>query len=196
MQFGLTTILSTVFMYNSDIRHVVQANSWAVIVSSLGGLATLVALMIYRHSSPTNKYLLAAFTLAESYTIGVICTFYESETVLQAVILTFSIFIALTIFTMQSKMSFEGMGPFLFGALSVLVVAGFLQIFIPFSNFLSLVIAYVTAVVFCGYIVFDTWQIFERLSEDEWVVASVELYLDVLNLFLAILRILGSDRDN
>ncbi|KAI9346612.1 inhibitor of apoptosis-promoting Bax1-domain-containing protein [Obelidium mucronatum] len=194
-QFGLTTVISALFMYNDSIRHVVQSNGWAVMLSSWGGLFILLALMWFRKQEPINKYLLVAFTMAESYTIGVVCTFYQSETVLQAVILTFSVFIALTIFTLQSKISFEGLGPFLFTSLSVLVVASFIEIFFPFSRAMDLVIAIVTAIVFCGYILYDTWQLFERLDQDEWVVGAVELYLDVVNLFLAFLRILSSNDD-
>ncbi|KAJ3137224.1 Transmembrane BAX inhibitor motif-containing protein 4 [Physocladia obscura] len=167
-QFALTTVVSAIFMYNVDIKHAVQ-----------------------------SKYLLTAFTLAESYSIGVICTLYDSETVLQAVILTFIVFISLTLFTLQSKIKFDGLAPFLFTSLTILVFASFLQIFFPFNKFVDLAIAIVTAVVFSGYIVFDTYMIFTRMTADEYVLAAVELYLDVINLFLAILRILGnSSRDD
>ncbi|KAJ3011198.1 UNVERIFIED_CONTAM: Transmembrane BAX inhibitor motif-containing protein 4 [Siphonaria sp. JEL0065] len=195
-QFGLTTIVSALFMYNDGIKHVVQSNGWAVMLSSWGGLFILLALMWYRKQEPLNRYLLVAFTAAESYSIGAVCTFYESETVLQACILTFSVFIALTIFTLQSKISFEGLGPFLFTSLSILIVAGFIQIFFPFSRAMDLVIAIITALVFCGYILYDTWQLFERLDEDEYIIGAVELYLDVINLFLALLRILSDSRED
>ncbi|KAI8836054.1 inhibitor of apoptosis-promoting Bax1-domain-containing protein [Chytriomyces cf. hyalinus JEL632] len=192
-QFGLTTIVSALFMYNQDIKHVVQANPWAMFVSSFGGLALLVALIFYRSKEPANRYLLAAFTLVESYSIGVVCTFYESEVVLQAVILTFAVFIGLTLFTLNSRMSFEGMGPFLFGSLWILIFASFLQIFFPFSRVTDLIIAVFSAIIFCGYIVYDTYMIFTRMTVDDYIMASVELYLDVINLFLAILRILGGN---
>jgi protein lifeguard len=39
---------------------------------------------------------------------------------------------------------------------------------------------------------FDTYMIINRLSPDEWVIAVVSLYLDVLNLFLSILRLLNN----
>ncbi|KAI8616743.1 inhibitor of apoptosis-promoting Bax1-domain-containing protein [Chytriomyces sp. MP71] len=195
-QIGLTAILSALFLYNADIRHVVQRNAWSVLLSSLSAFGLLFALFAYRSVTPTNKILLFAFTLAEAYSVAVVCSFYESESVLQATILTFAVFIALTLFTLQSKMSFEGMGPFLFGSLTVVVFAGFLELFFPFSRLVDLVIATVSAVLFCGYIVYDTYMIFVRCTVDDVVIASVELYLDVINLFLSILRILGSARDD
>jgi hypothetical protein len=69
------------------------------------------------------------------------------------------------------------------------------QLFVPFSSGLQIAYASLIAVVFCGYIIFDTHQILHRCSPEEYVLASVDLYLDLLNLFLAILRILNSSRD-
>lgn len=50
------------------------------------------------------------------------------------------------------------------------------------------------AVLFCGFILFDTHLIMHRLSPEEYVLASVSLYLDFINLFLYILRILQAVR--
>jgi FtsH-binding integral membrane protein len=71
-----------------------------------------------------------------------------------------------------------------------LLLAGLVQIFFPFGNLANFVISIITALIFSGYVVFDTYMIFNRLSEDEFIVASVELYMDIINLFLALLRIL------
>ena len=50
------------------------------------------------------------------------------------------------------------------------------------------------AAVFSLYIVYDVYLISKRLSPDEYIAASINLYLDILNLFLHILRILGAGR--
>ena len=140
-------------------------------------------------------YLLVAFTLTESYSIGVICSFYDSMIVLQAAILTFAVFIGLTFFTLQSKYDFSGMQPFLFSSLFIIIFASFVQIFLPFSRMTDLFMAIFIAIVFCGYIIFDTYMIFERMCPEEYIMASVELYLDVLNLFVSILRILSDSNE-
>ena len=47
------------------------------------------------------------------------------------------------------------------------------------------------AVVMCLFIIVDTQMILsQRFADDEWIIASCELYLDVINLFLHLLRIL------
>jgi FtsH-binding integral membrane protein len=46
------------------------------------------------------------------------------------------------------------------------------------------------AVIFSGYIVYDTDNLIKRFTYDEYIWASITLYLDVLNLFLTILRMM------
>jgi len=87
------------------------------------------------------------------------------------------------------------MFPFLYGALWLVVILGFVQIFFTFSKTADLLLAGAIAIVFCGFIIFDTYNIMHRLSPEEYVMASIDLYLDILNLFLAILRILNDLRD-
>eukprot|EP00975_Prorocentrum_lima_P054820 11492981-Prorocentrum_lima.AAC.1 len=45
-------------------------------------------------------------------------------------------------------------------------------------------------VLFSGFIVVDTQMIMDRLPYDEYLTGAVELYLDIVNLFICILRIL------
>lgn len=45
------------------------------------------------------------------------------------------------------------------------------------------------AIIFCGYIIYDTDNLIKRYSYDEYIWAAVALYLDIINLFLALLTI-------
>ncbi|RKO92924.1 inhibitor of apoptosis-promoting Bax1-domain-containing protein [Blyttiomyces helicus] len=195
IQLGTTSVVSAFFLYNETIKTWAQEHVWAMFVSWLGTLGVLFALIAYRRSHPTNLYLLSAFTLLEAYSIGTVVTFYDSRIVLQAVIITFALFVGLTLFTFQTKYDFSSWAPFLFGAIRAVIIAGLVQMFFPFNRTLDLVIAIFTAVLFCAYILYDTQQILQRLSPEEYIIASIELYLDILNLFLAILRILNNNRD-
>jgi len=51
------------------------------------------------------------------------------------------------------------------------------------------------AFVFSLFIIFDTHMLMHKHSPEEYIVASVNLYLDILNLFLHILRILGERKN-
>jgi len=51
------------------------------------------------------------------------------------------------------------------------------------------------AILFSLFIVFDTHMMMHKLSPEEYMLAAINLYLDILNLFLHILRLLG-ERSN
>lgn len=113
----------------------------------------------------------------------------------QALIITVGVFVGLTLFTFQTKLDFSGLGPFLFAGLMGLITAGFVQIFMPFSKTLDLVFACIGVLIFSGYILYDTQQIMKRLSIEEHILGALSLYLDFLNLFIYVLRIVSRETD-
>ena len=60
---------------------------------------------------------------------------------------------------------------------------------------LDMAIAVGGAILFSLFIIFDTHMIMHKVSPEEYIHASVNLYLDIINLFLHILRILGDRRN-
>lgn len=88
-----------------------------------------------------------------------------------------------------------------------LMTASLVQIFLPFNANVDLAVASFSVLIFSGYILYDTQQIMKRLSVDEailgespcrlcvnahsLVLGSLMLYLDVINLFLSILRVVS-----
>jgi len=131
----------------------------------------------------------------EAFTLGVATASFDDVIVLQALLITTGVFLGLTLFTMQSKYDFSGMGPWLFGGLLALIMTGLVGVFIPFSSTLNLVYAIGGTLLFSGYVVYDTYLINRRLSPDEYIMGAISLYLDFINLFLSILRLLNSMQD-
>jgi len=155
-------------------------------------MVNLFLLYWKRHSYPANLIFLSTFTVLEAATLGFIVAFYDTTIVLQALLITLGIFLGLTLFTLQSKWDFSGMAPFLFGGLIALLMTGIVGIFIPFSKTFDLIYAIGGSLLFSGYVVFDTYMIFNRLSADEFILGAISLYLDFINLFLNILRVLNN----
>jgi len=184
-----TILMSATFMYNEAIKEWVQGSPWIFFTALFGSLGVLFALQWKSESFPTNFYLLALWTAMESYTIGVMVTFFDQVAVLQALIITFGLFVGLTLFAVQSKYDFSSLAPFLLSALLLLVGFSFIQIFLPFGSDLELAYGIIGSIVFCGFILMDTHLLFNRLSPDEYITASVNLYLDFINLFIMLLRI-------
>ncbi|KAI8007262.1 Protein LIFEGUARD 4 [Camellia lanceoleosa] len=69
---------------------------------------------------------------------------------------------------------------------------GFNQhIFIPLGKLGSTTYGGIGAIIFSGFIIYDTDNLIKRLNYDEYTWAAVCLYLDITNLFLALLDALG-----
>ncbi|XP_046538296.1 protein lifeguard 4 [Equus quagga] len=189
LQVLLTTVTSALFLYFESIRTFVHESPVLILVLSLGSFGVLLALTLHRHKHPLNLYLLSGFTLLEALTVAFVVTFYDVYIVLQAFVLTTAVFLGLTVYTLQSKRDFSKFGAGLFTALWILCLSGILKFFFH-SETVELVIAAVGALLFCGFIVYDTHSLMHRLSPEEYVFAAIDLYLDIINLFLHLLRFL------
>ncbi|KAI2665453.1 lifeguard 4 [Labeo rohita] len=191
LQIIITTAVSAVFMLCNPIKNFVHESPSLVLISAIGSLILLLALAVYRHQHPVNLYLLFGFTLLESLSVATAVTFYEYTIVLQAFVLTSAVFLGLTAYTFQSKRDFSKLGASLFAGLWILIIASFLRLFF-YNDTMELVFAGAGALLFCGFIIFDTHLLMHKLSPEEHVLASINLYLDIVNLFIYILRILDS----
>jgi FtsH-binding integral membrane protein len=95
-----------------------------------------------------------------------------------------------------SKRDFSGLGKWLFAGVLVLLVAGFANIFLQLPA-LFLVVSVLAIAIFSAYILFDVQQIING-GETNYISATLRLYLDVYNIFvnlLALLGVLGGSRD-
>ena len=165
--------------------------------SQLFGAMIFMGLTYWKRKSyPTNLLFLSLFTLAEAYTISVIVSFYKTSIVLNAVVLTAGIFVFLTLFACQTKYDFTSWMPYLFGALWGLVIFSFMAMFFPYSSTGELIYGGLAALIFSGYILVDTQLVLRHHHVEEEIAAAISLYLDIINLFLAILRILNSQSNN
>ncbi|KAI0266719.1 UPF0005-domain-containing protein [Gloeopeniophorella convolvens] len=187
-----TTIVAGVLSQSQSAIFWVQTHTWAFYVPLFGTLVVLGLLYWKRHSHPLNIGLLSLFTLMEAFTLGVVTAFYDNQIVLQALLITTGVFLGLTLFTLQSKYDFSGMGPWLFGGLIALLMTGLVGAFFPFGSTMDLVYAIGGTLLFSGYVVYDTYLINSRLSPDEYIMGAISLYLDFINLFLNILRLLNN----
>lgn len=108
---------------------------------------------------------------------------------------TGAIFAALASYATVSKRDFSMMGKWLFAAVIILLLASIANIFLGMSA-LSIVISALVIAVFSAYILFDVQRIVNG-GETNYISATLALYLDVYNIFTALLNLLGlaGDRD-
>ncbi|XP_018814694.1 protein LIFEGUARD 4-like isoform X2 [Juglans regia] len=127
--------------------------------------------------------------------ILLILTPFLGKVILESVILTTVVVMSLTLYTFWAARrghDFNFLGPFLFGALLVLVVFGMIQIFFPLGRISVTIYGCLASLIFCGYIIYDTDNLIKRFSYDEYIWAAICLYLDIINLFLALLTIFSA----
>ncbi|GAA5963680.1 hypothetical protein JCM21900_001976 [Sporobolomyces salmonicolor] len=172
-----------------------RAHSGLMLIPMFGAIVAMLGVYWKRHSSPANILLLGLFTGLEAVTLGSVISYFDQAVVLQAMVITTFVFLGLTLFTLQSKYDFSSMGTYLYTFLLVFFFTSIVGIFMPWNQTFDMIMAGMGVLLFAGYILFDTHMLFNRLHVDDWVVACVSLYLDILNLFLQILRLLSDIQD-
>lgn len=127
------------------------------------------------------------FTLCEGYIVSFICGMTNPKIVFLAALFTLAIFFSLTLYACTTKSDFTMMG----GALAVFGMGLFVfGIFLMFTNnnVMHLIYAFACAIMFGFYILYDTQLIIGtknyKYSIDDYIIASLELYMDIIGLFL------------
>lgn len=163
------------------------------IISFLATFAPLLMATRVRTQFPANVGFVLLFTVMEGLLISPIMLMYgrqNPDLIWQAGGLTLSTFGVLTAYAWISKRDFSAWGSFFMVGLWILIAVSLLNLFFQ-STMASLWLAGVTVLIFSGLLIFDTWRLRNVYGPDEYVQAAVAIYLDLLNMFLAILRLLG-----
>lgn len=116
--------------------------------------------------------------------------------VFQAMIGTTIAVLSTSFLVFNSSFNFSILGGYLFIALLILIIMGFLNAFIFKSKTLSLFKSYLGVIVFTGYLLYDFNFLEQRMNiqDDSWssaVQIAVNIYLDIINLFLDLLEIMA-----
>lgn len=160
-------------------------------------LAPLFLAMRARTAFPANIGFTLVFTFAEGIWISPLLFYYGRQApgiISQAALLTGSTFAVLTAYAWLSRRDFSAWGGFLTVGLWVLIATSVVNIFWR-NEGASLWIAAVGVLIFSGLLIFDTWRLKNRFGPDDYVQAAVAIYLDLLNMFLFMLRLLGGRRN-
>jgi len=133
--------------------------------------------------------------------LGVVCTVYSMQSILIAGAITSLITFGLMVFAFTTKRDFTGAGPYLFMALWCLLLYGLLLSFVPVLRAsVHTAYSFIGVVLFSFFIVYDVQLIIGgkhsryRFGIDEHVFAALNIYLDIINLFIRILHMFGRER--
>ncbi|KAL6267521.1 hypothetical protein P5V15_000595 [Pogonomyrmex californicus] len=201
-QLVITFGMISLFIYHDKTRMWVQRHTelfWISFAITIVLIICMACCTTVRRKAPMNFIFLFIFTLAEAFLLSTAASTYDSKEVMLAVGITAVVCLGLTLFAFQTKIDFTGLHTVLFVAVLILLVFGMIAIFWP-GRIMTLVYASLGALIFSLYLIYDTQMMIGgkhkySISPEEYIFAALSLYLDVINIFLYILTIIGASRD-
>mmetsp|Transcript_21383 Transcript_21383/g.53838 ORF Transcript_21383/g.53838 Transcript_21383/m.53838 type:complete len:249 (+) Transcript_21383:160-906(+) len=204
VQLAITALISYPFVFYGEHAKIFIQNNQALLTICM---MIPIALICYSFCDPSiareypkNYFFIGVITVCFGMLVGASCAMYTTQSVLLVAALTAGIVISLVLFACQTTYDFTGMGPYLFSIMIVLCLVSFVMMFLPYSRPMEVAYSGIAALLFSFYIVYDTQLIVggkhsrHRFSVDEYCFAALNLYMDIINLFLHLLRIMGDRR--
>jgi FtsH-binding integral membrane protein len=203
MFLGLLVTTAVGVMVASVPLETILAYSGLVLPLVLVQLAVAFGLTLAIRRIPATAALLLFFVYAAltGLTLGFVLVAYELGSVLAAGTSAAAVFGAAAFYGAATKRDLSGLGPYLLMGLVGIIVAGLVNLFIGWST-LSFVISVAGVVIFTALTAYDVQQIqsgnvaaWTESMEKGAVMGAFRLYLDFINLFFMLLRLLGSSRN-
>lgn len=201
-QLVITIAIIALFTFHKPTKLYAQEHSWILIVGVVFTLVCIICMVCcveVRRNYPMNFIFLFIFTCAEGLLLGVTSSLYDGYEVLIAMGMCAIVTFLLTVFAFQTRIDFTRWGGALFIILIVFILFGLLKIFIK-GRTIEMLYATIGACIFMLYIIYDTQLMIGgthkyAISPEEYIFAALNLYLDVINLFLFLLQIIGKSRN-
>lgn len=206
----LVTTVTALFISNTPaLVEAIFTNTalfWGIIIAQFG-LVFVISLAINKLSPAVAGILFLAYSATVGVTISLMLLVYTGESVVMAFGTTAAVFGAMTIFAFTTKMDLTKWGTFLTMGLIGLIIASLLNVFIFRSSGFDLMLSYFGVLLFTALTAYDTYQIKKMAESPELamagsdavlklsIIGALKLYLDFINLFLYLLRILGTRRE-
>ena len=196
----VTALMAMVTVSSPGILNAVFGNRLVFYALILGELGLVVAISgaIDRLSAAVASLLFVLYAALNGVTMSVIFAVYTAESVASTFVITAATFGAMSAFGYLTRRDLTGWGSFLFMGLIGVVIASLVNIFTR-SSAAAWVISAVGVIVFTGLTAYDTQKIKAMAAagaegRKPAILGALTLYLDFINLFLMLLRLLGNRR--
>ncbi|XP_066528412.1 fas apoptotic inhibitory molecule 2b [Hoplias malabaricus] len=205
LQLLVTVVVVAVFTFSTPVRYFILTHPELYSLSNLLFLVTYLTLACcgdVRRQFPWNLILLTIFTLCMACMLGCVSSFYNTKSVLLCLGITAVVCVCVTLFSFQSAVDITSFQGVLFTLCMVMIccalVMGFVVPFgyVPWMHALYGVIG---AIVFTMFLAFDSQLLMgnkqHSLSPEEYIFATLTLYLDIVYIFTFILQLFGGGRE-
>jgi FtsH-binding integral membrane protein len=198
---GLTALVAFSVATSESALSLILGNRlvfFGLILAELGLVIALSAAAT-RMSAATAGGLFLLYSALNGATLSVVLLVYTGASVALAFVSTAGTFAAMSVYATVTRKDLSSWGSFLFMGLIGVVIASVVNIFLK-SSMVTFVVSCMSVVVFTGLTAYDTQKLraFARAGGGTGALAvngALSLYLDFINLFLALLRLFGGRRD-
>jgi len=215
---GLTALGTFSLAFTTDPAHAVASLGNGILVTQLGatlfgsplrwvvmlaplGMVLVLSFGINRLSAATAQLLFWVYSALMGISLSTIFVLYTGASVTQVFFVTAATFGAMSLYGYTTKRDLTGWGSFLFMGLIGIIIASVVGFFVQ-SSALQFVISVAGVLIFTGLTAYDTQKIKEiyyvgddgTVTGRKAIMGALNLYLDFINLFLMLLRLMGNRR--
>lgn len=196
---GLTGVTSWVVASNQALFAALAPN---FTILMFGGLGLVIAFSFLAHkvSGPVAAGMFLLYAFINGLVFSVLFYVYELGSIASAFFITAAGFAAMSVYGTVTKKNLSAWAPFLFIGLIGIILAGIVNIFLQ-SDMLGFVKSCAAVVIFAGLTAYDTQKLRQFHASSGYssagslaISGALTLYLDFINLFLALLRLFGRRR--
>ena len=174
---------------------------FGLIIAELG-LVFWISARIQRMQASTATALFVLYSVLNGLTLSFIFILYTRASIASTFFVCAATFVACSIYGWTTKRDLTSLGGFLMMGLIGIIIASLVNIFIR-SSAMHMIISYIGVLVFVGLTAYDT-QSLKAMAVSQpadvgasairkgAILGALKLYLDFINLFLMLLRILGN----
>ncbi|XP_055078925.1 protein lifeguard 2-like [Periophthalmus magnuspinnatus] len=155
-----------------------------------------------RRKFPWNLIFLAIFTISLSYMTGMLSSFYNTKSVVLCLGITAAVCLLVTLCSFQTKFDITSYQGVLFVFCMVMFISGLVMaLVLPFNYvpWLDVTYAVLGAILFTLFLMFDTQLLMGNkqytMSPEEYVFATLNIYMDIIYIFSFFLQIFGTKHD-
>uniref|UniRef100_A0A671PX81 Zgc:110410 n=1 Tax=Sinocyclocheilus anshuiensis TaxID=1608454 RepID=A0A671PX81_9TELE len=198
VQLLITVGIICAFLYWETLKDWVRDTYWFTYTMML------ICCGDIRRKVPLNFIFLALFTITEGFLLGSAVVYYSAEAVLWAVGATALVSLAMSLFPLQSKWDFTALSGSIWVLCWTLFSFALLYVYLFIlihadcyvSKYLYILYASLGTLIFSVYLVMDTELILGgkhkySISPEEYIFATLNLYLDIITIFLLLLQLFG-----
>jgi len=201
---GLTALVAMLTLASPALLELVFGNRlvFYVLIFAELGLVIGLSAAINRLGPATATLMFLVYSALSGVTFASIFLVYTSSSIASTFFIAAGTFGAMSVYGLVTRRDLTGFGSFLFMGLVGIVIASLVNIFLQ-SPMVYWIVSYVGVFVFVGLTAYDTQKL-KRLGQAGFadsasqrkaaILGALTLYLDFINLFLMLLRVLGNRR--